>query len=83
MQKGVLIKKNGVLVDKRVYAGDTSNLDKMLVDEGVNYEIFDDTDPLFSQATLEITKTQEQLDWETAKATETALVFLGKKLGLE
>lgn len=54
IQKGVLIKDvSGHVVEKRVYAGDLSNVEDNLKKEGVIYAIYSDTDSTFSGAELE------------------------------
>lgn len=53
LQKGVLIKDAaGNVLEKRVYAGDLSKVDAGLKAEGVIYEMYDDSDPLFMSAKL-------------------------------
>lgn len=71
-QKGVLIKdKNGVVVEKRVYSGDISDLADILTKEGVRFTIFDDFDLSFISASLPIVKTvDDRIDsLESAVAT--------------
>ncbi len=52
-QKGVLIKDgNGQVIEKRVFAGDTSALENNLKAEGVIYALFDDSDPAFIGAAM-------------------------------
>jgi hypothetical protein len=50
MQKGILITKDEVVVEKRVYGGGVDDITTELNAEGVQYQILDDTDPLFINA---------------------------------
>ena len=55
MQKGVLIKDNGTLISKEVYAGRVDNLSDVLTarytgQENITFEIYDDTDSEFVNA---------------------------------
>jgi len=85
MQKGVLIKDaKGNVIEKRVCAGDTSNLDEQLKAEGVIYEIYDDTDDAFVSAVVVPQLTPAQVAWQKVRTDPTqAVIFLAKQLGLE
>lgn len=85
MQINVLIEDDsGNVIEKRVYAGDTSNVQALLAKEGKPYEIYDDVQgTAFDDAKLAPTK--NQTDWQAAKnkGTDAALDFIAKTLGLE
>lgn len=85
-QKGVLIKdSDGNVIEKRVYAGDTSQLETDLSLQDVSYEILDVSSPVFVEASTSGVISKDESDWKLAKAkgTTEALSFLAKQLGLE
>lgn len=83
MQKGVLIKEGSDVIEKRVYSGDTSVLDEKLVAEGVQYEIYDDTDSAFVNATIKEVETKEERDWKLLTTVEEKISYIANKLGFE
>lgn len=83
MQKGVLIKQGVDVVEKRVYAGDLSTLDQKLRAEGVDYQIFDDMDPIFQSATVRKVVSQESVEWKKLVTADDKVAYLARKLGLE
>lgn len=85
----VVIKQDGVVISKEVYAGDTSklaaDLEKRTIDDKtLSFEIFDDSKIAEFDAIGIVSKPEPaQTEWALLKTVDEKLSFLAKKLGLE
>lgn len=83
MQKGVLIKNGSDVIEKRCYSGDTAKLDQKLVSEGVQYEIYDDSDPLFINALIKEKDSNDKKNYKNLNDDSSRIEFIAKFLGIK
>lgn len=79
MQKYVVIKDGSDIIEKRAYAGDTSNLEESLKAEGVQYEMYDENDSIYSNAPV---KQKSVSDWSKLTTLDDKVSYLAKLLGV-
>ncbi len=87
----VIVKENGVVIGKEVYAGDTSVVAEKLdvraaQDAALSFEIFDESRTAEFEAVQMVSKPDPaQADWTAAKmqGADACISFIAKKLGLE
>jgi hypothetical protein len=92
---GILVSDDSGVIEKHVYAGDTSNISDIAstmqkANPSITCTVVDGIDPdawkkNFESVLVVLKPTQEQVDWETAKklGSDAAMEFLANKLGLE
>lgn len=84
----VLVKENGVVVSKEVYAGDTTSVEIKLNERKnknnlLTFEFFDESDVKEFEAIELVSKDQTEWQMTKGKGTEATISFLAKRLGLE
>ena len=89
---GVLVKKNGRVLEKNAYQGDVTKSLELIEKErqkrpALEFHVYNEKDldwEEFTGAALEPERTPLQQEWDAIKGKQSeAILFLGKILGLE